>query len=79
MEMAMPVSPSVVAVVVLGVMIYVYSRSRRSGSRRLPYPPGPKGAPLIGNVLQIPLKGPWVKWAEWAAEYGGLIYQHASQ
>lgn len=40
-------------------------------SRRLPYPPGPRGYPFIGNALSIPLKDPWLYYTEIADEYGG--------
>lgn len=34
------------------------------------YPPGPKPYPLIGNVLDIPDKHPYLQYAQWAREYG---------
>jgi hypothetical protein len=38
----------------------------------LPLPPGPKGWPLIGNMLDMP-KGDFAKtYTEWARVYGAL-------
>ncbi|TFY59478.1 hypothetical protein EVG20_g7775 [Dentipellis fragilis] len=39
-----------------------------------PLPPGPKGFPLIGNVLDMPTSHEWVTFTRWAKEFGGLIY-----
>ncbi|KAF8657599.1 hypothetical protein AX16_002180 [Volvariella volvacea WC 439] len=36
--------------------------------------PGPRGLPLIGNVLDIPKEQPWLTFAEWAKKYGDVIY-----
>ncbi|EGO01759.1 hypothetical protein SERLA73DRAFT_103748 [Serpula lacrymans var. lacrymans S7.3] len=30
-----------------------------------PLPPGPKGLPLVGNVLDVPSKTPWLTFAKW--------------
>ncbi|TFK46440.1 putative monooxygenase [Heliocybe sulcata] len=38
------------------------------------YPPGPRGLPLVGNALQVPQKHTWLKFSEWAKEYGDLVY-----
>lgn len=35
-----------------------------------PLPPGPKGKPLIGNLLDIPAEEQWVQATKWAEEYG---------
>jgi len=43
---------------------------RQRGPRRLPYPPGPKGYPIIGNVLDFPKGTLWEGFAKMAAEYG---------
>jgi hypothetical protein len=39
-----------------------------NGGRR--YPPGPKGWPLIGNLLDMPKIRPWEAFSEMANTYG---------
>ncbi|KAK7058014.1 cytochrome P450 [Favolaschia claudopus] len=50
------------------VLVYreLYNRAR---DRR---PPGPRGLPILGNILQI-RKLPWVKFANWAQTYGPVF------
>ncbi|KAH6919267.1 cytochrome P450 [Coprinopsis sp. MPI-PUGE-AT-0042] len=48
-----------------------------SKRNRLPLPPGPKGLPLIGNLLDIPQIKPWRVYNEWAEQYGDVIYFNA--
>ena len=34
-------------------------------------PPGPRGVPLLGNILQFDLSSPvWIRLTEWAEEFG---------
>ncbi|KAK0223378.1 cytochrome P450 [Armillaria fumosa] len=42
--------------------------------RRLPFPPGPKGLPLIGNLWDVPVEFPCVTYARWSSTYGDVIY-----
>ncbi|KAG1847833.1 cytochrome P450 [Suillus subalutaceus] len=39
-----------------------------------PYPPGPRGWPLIGNVLDMPRIKPWLTFAEWGQKYGDITH-----
>ncbi len=41
---------------------------RYIGRRGGPYPPGPKGIPIVGNVLQIPKKDEWLGYKDWARQ-----------
>ncbi|CAL1710835.1 unnamed protein product [Somion occarium] len=47
---------------------------RRSVKGRLPLPPGPKGYPFIGNMLDMPTVTPWKVFQEWCKVYGDVIY-----
>ena len=50
-----------------------YLLQKRSKSA-LPYPPGPKGYPLIGNLLDFPLGVPlWEGLADLARQHGRLL------
>ena len=40
------------------------------GKPDLPYPPGPKRLPVIGNALDIDLKEPHVTYTTWGKTYG---------
>ncbi|KAG1874873.1 cytochrome P450 [Suillus subluteus] len=39
-----------------------------------PYPPGPRGWPLIGNVLDMPRIKPWLAFTEWGQKYGDITH-----
>ncbi|TFK40528.1 cytochrome P450 [Crucibulum laeve] len=41
---------------------------------KLPYPPGPPGSLIAGNAKDIPSKKPWVIYANWAKQYGDIVY-----
>lgn len=41
---------------------------------RLQLPPGPKGLPLIGSLLEWPTHKEWVTFTQWHARYGDIVY-----
>ncbi|KAF8263059.1 cytochrome P450 [Lactarius quietus] len=47
----------------------------RARKRRLPYPPGPKGLPVVGNLFGMPPKGSqeWITYRKWSEELGSDI------
>lgn len=47
-------------------LVALYVRNKNS----YPYPPGPKGLPVIGNVLDVPPKRQWIQYAQWSRELG---------
>ncbi|KAF9645995.1 cytochrome P450 [Thelephora ganbajun] len=55
----------------LAASVIAFVAIRKWGKRELPYPPGPKGYPVIGNVLDIPRNvSPWEGFASMAQKYG---------
>ena len=61
------------ASVILGCATLVRLGRWRSRSR---LPPGPKGYPIIGNLLDLPPTHIWEKFGEWGKQYGGLSFLH---
>ncbi|KAG6868405.1 hypothetical protein C0993_003642, partial [Termitomyces sp. T159_Od127] len=41
-------------------------------TQRGPFPPGPKGYPVIGNVFDIPSKREWETFTKWGKKYGEI-------
>ncbi|THU95916.1 cytochrome P450 [Dendrothele bispora CBS 962.96] len=39
-----------------------------------PYPPGPRGIPILGNLFQLNPKASWRTFAEWGKLYGPITY-----
>jgi len=54
-------------VVLILALIPLYRASKKE---RLALPPGPKGWPLIGNLLDIPRSNFVKTYTEWARKYG---------
>lgn len=40
----------------------------------LPFPPGPKPLPVIGNFLDVPAEKSWETFSEWQKEYGMTLF-----
>ncbi|KAF9044254.1 cytochrome P450 [Panaeolus papilionaceus] len=51
----------------------VFTRKRRNPNG-LPLPPGPKGLPIIGNLLDVPQDKPWLGYNDWCKVYGDMVY-----
>jgi Cytochrome P450 len=58
------------------VIFSVYQARRNANSKRMEgrLLPGPKLLPLIGRVHDLPVKYMWLKFKEWADEYGPIYY-----
>jgi hypothetical protein len=41
---------------------------------RLPYPPGPRPLPLVGNLFDIPKEFSWLKYAQLSKEHGMFYF-----
>jgi len=39
-----------------------------------PFPPGPKGLPLLGNLADMPSVKPWLTFTEWGQKYGDISH-----
>ena len=56
--------------VVIFIGLWLATRRKNGG---LPYPPGPKGLPFIGNALDLNLKEPHATYTQWAEQYGAHL------
>lgn len=43
-------------------IVFLYMFRRRPA---LPFPPGPKGLPILGNALDMPRENPWLTYWQW--------------
>ncbi|KAI5118847.1 hypothetical protein M0805_006166 [Coniferiporia weirii] len=57
----------------LAVFLWVRTLARRR-SRGLPYPPGPKGLPVIGNYLELSTSCEWEQAADFSRLHGDLVF-----
>jgi len=58
---------------ILGCAALVYLGQWRSRSH---LPPGPKGYPIVGNLLDLPPTHVWEKFGAWGRQYGRFSFLH---
>lgn len=55
---------------VLLIVLWQYTKRTLTHPHNLPYPPGPKPLPLLGNLNDIPTGAQWVGYNELSKKYG---------
>lgn len=60
-----------VCLAVAALVYFIWSRRARVNS--LPYPPGPPGLPIIGNLRDIPPDPAWTTYLDWSHKYGQRV------
>ncbi|KAG2151680.1 cytochrome P450 [Suillus bovinus] len=54
-----------------GVYLVMQAFSKKNPA---PYPPGPPGWPLIGNIADMPHNKAWLTFAKWGKKYGDILH-----
>lgn len=67
-------SIAIICSVCLGLVACAVYFQSVSSRRRLVLPPGPRGIPVLGNLLQVPVLRPYPKFREWAKQYGSVFH-----
>lgn len=71
----MPVPFLVLDILVLAFSFAVFSAIYDYQKRRgLPYPPGPRPLPLIGNLLDIPKEFSWLTYSQLSNKHGMICF-----
>ncbi|KAI0639364.1 cytochrome P450 [Trametes polyzona] len=69
-----PLLPAYIGAAVLCILALRTFVRARHHTRSRPLPPGPKGYPILGNALDIPLSKQWLTFQRWAKEYGDILH-----
>ena len=64
----MALSPTAVGICTVAVVLVGWLYTKRTRNK-LPYPPGPPGLPVLGNLFDIPENPAWYKYLSWTEEY----------
>ncbi|THU88694.1 cytochrome P450 [Dendrothele bispora CBS 962.96] len=60
--------------IVLGSIVAItVMRLMRIGKRPPSFPPGPPTTPVLGNLLMFPRENAYLKFTQWAREFGGMF------
>ncbi|KAF8336878.1 uncharacterized protein EI90DRAFT_81926 [Cantharellus anzutake] len=54
----------------VGVVLAITWLFQQRNKRKLPYPPGPKGYPIIGNATELKVSHSWVYYQKLKEQYG---------
>ncbi|KAH7907494.1 cytochrome P450 [Hygrophoropsis aurantiaca] len=72
--MSSTIKAYIIAFLAVFVAVVHMTTSKRRRTGNVPYPPGPEPLPIVGNVVGINTKAPWLTYTEWAAKYGDIVY-----
>ncbi|KAG1852702.1 cytochrome P450 [Suillus subluteus] len=66
-------SPIIFSSAIICLFLVVH-RVRRKSSSDISFPPGPKGLPMLGNLLDLKDSQLWVSFSQWASTHGSVMY-----
>lgn len=64
---------SLLDLVFLFAFLYILKQFITTKSRH-PFPPGPSGLPILGNLLDWPVSKGWLTFTSWGTMYGDLVH-----